>query len=76
VYALEVSEDEDENPSFFLKLSAGSTDNIKPELVLASLYEKLGIPFNEQTIQIHRLEVYARDEAGELVPLIDLGDKI
>jgi radical SAM-linked protein len=76
VYALEVSADEDQNPSFFLKLSAGSTDNIKPELVLASLYEKLGIPFEEQAIQIHRLEVYARDEAGELVPLIDLGDKI
>jgi radical SAM-linked protein len=76
VYALEVSADENGSPSFFLKLSAGSTDNIKPELVLASLYEKLGIPFEEQAIQIHRLEVYARDEAGELVPLIDLGDKI
>jgi radical SAM-linked protein len=76
VYVLEVSADEDEHPSFFLKLSAGSTDNIKPELVLASLYEKLGIPFEEQAIQIHRLEVYARDEQEALVPLLDLGDKI
>jgi hypothetical protein len=44
--------------------------------VFASLYEKLGIPFEERAIQIHRLEVYARDDAGELVPLIALGEEI
>jgi radical SAM-linked protein len=76
VYALEVHEDENGNPSFFMQVSTGSIDNIKPELVLASLYEKLGVPFEERAIQIHRLEVYARDENGMFVSLLDLGEEI
>jgi radical SAM-linked protein len=76
VYTLEVNEDENGNPFFFMQVSTGSIDNIKPELVLASLYEKLGIPFEERAIQIHRLEVYARDENGMFVSLLDLGEEI
>jgi radical SAM-linked protein len=76
VYAFEVTEAEDGSPSFFLQVSTGSIDNIKPELVLASLYEKLGVPFEERVIQIHRLEVYTRNEAGKLVPLLELGEEI
>jgi radical SAM-linked protein len=76
VYAFEVTEAEDGSPSFFLQVSTGSIDNIKPELVLASLYEKLGVPFEERAIQIHRLEVYTRDEDGKLISLLELGDEI
>lgn len=69
-------EEQGEKPVFFLRVSTGSTDNIKPELVLSSIYERLGLSYDENAIQIHRLEVYARDEAGQLVPLDALGTEI
>lgn len=74
VYAFEV-EGDDENPSFFLQVSTGSTDNIKPELVLSSVYEKCGLSYDENAIQIHRLEVYAREEE-KLVALDAMGEEI
>lgn len=75
VYAFEVKEDE-LGPVFFLKVSTGSIDNIKPELVLASLYEKCGLKLDENAIQIHRLEVYAKNEQEEFISLLDMGEKI
>lgn len=76
VYAFEVREEEGK-PAFFLSVSTGSTDNIKPELVLSSLYEKLGLAYEEAAIHIHRIEVYARDvEDGTLVSLLELGQEI
>ena len=75
VYDFKVKEDES-GPVFFLKVSTGSIDNIKPELVLASLYEKCGLTYDENAIQIHRLEVYARDEQEEFIPLLDMGEKL
>ena len=75
VYEFKVKEDES-GPVFFLKVSTGSIDNIKPELVLASLYEKCGLTYDENAIQIHRLEVYSRDEQEEFIPLLDMGEKL
>lgn len=76
VHAIDVTEDENGNPSFFLQVSTGSIDNLKPELVLASLYEKTGLSFDERAIQIHRSEVYARDEENQLISLLDMGEEI
>lgn len=75
VYAFEVKEDE-LGPVFFLKVSTGSIDNIKPELVLASLYEKCGLKLDENAIQIHRLEVYAKNEQEKFVSLLDMGEEL
>ncbi len=65
--------DLEERCGFFLRLCSGSTDNIKPELVLQDFYkffEKEYDPFN---LQIHRLEVY--EQVGEeLLPLSAAGD--
>ena len=72
VYEFKVKEDES-GPVFFLKVSTGSIDNIKPELVLASLYEKCGLTYDENAIPIHRLEVYARGEQEEFIPLLNMG---
>lgn len=76
VYEFKVIE-EKENLSFFFKLSSGSTDNIKPELVLASLYEKCGQNFENMAYAIHRVEVYAKKEdSEELIPLLAMGEEI
>lgn len=62
----------------FLKLANGSTDNLKPELVMASFCKAYGIPYQESAIQFHRMETYCDfrlraaenggGEGGETVP--------
>lgn len=69
-------EEYDGMPRFYLQVSTGSVDNIKPELVLASVYERCGLIYDENAIQIHRLEVYCRDDKGELLPLEAMGEDI
>lgn len=67
------------NHSIFLSLCTGSTDNIKPELVMEAFYASLGKAMPEFAFQVTRLEVYADIGAeGErkLVPLDGLGQSI
>lgn len=44
--------------SIFMKVKAASGDNIKPELVLGSLYEFMGFEFDELDFVVTRLELY------------------
>ncbi len=60
---------------FFLQLSTGSTDNIKPELVLQDFYQYFGKTYEPFNMQIHRVETYERTEEG-LRPLYQAGDNI
>lgn len=46
----------------FLKVCTGSSDNLKPELVLESFCKFYGMEYNPLQFQIHRLEVYAKSE--------------
>ena len=67
----------DEKPAFYINVSTGSVDNIKPELLLSSVYEKLGLEYNDAAIAIHRKDVYAMNEkTGKQVSLLDLGKVI
>ena len=76
VYAFDVIE-VDDKPAFYINVSTGSVDNIKPELLLSSVYEKLGLEYNEAAIAIHRKDVYAIDDkTGNRVSLLDLGSVI
>ena len=60
---------------FFLKVSTGSTENVKPELVLDALFERLGICATP-AVSVHRREIYARTEDGRFLPLLDMGEEI
>lgn len=65
--------------TIFLSLCTGSTDNIKPELVMEAFYNSLGQVMPEFAFQITRLEVYAdtgSDGERKLVPLDGLGQDI
>jgi radical SAM-linked protein len=75
VYRFEAQEGEN-GAEFFLQVSTGSVDNIKPELVLSSLFDRCGVIYDENAIQIHRLEVYGRDSESELKPLYAYGEEI
>ena len=63
----------------FLKLAAGSSENLKPELVMDAFasYTKTELP--EFALLIHRQELYAdvgTDKKQCLVPLESLGEVI
>lgn len=54
----------------FLRVSCGSEKNLKPELVLEGFYHFLGIEWKPYAYQIHRIEVYTKQENDSLIPLI------
>ena len=63
----------------FLQVSTGSSNNLKPELILEAYYQAKGMNYPELAFQIQREEVYANtgDETSlNLVPLGDLGEDI
>ena len=66
---------ENDQPVFYLKVCTGSTDNLKPELVLSAFYEFMGETLNPFAIQIHRIDVYGEVE-GRLVSLGEIGEEI
>ena len=83
VYELRLVSD-DEGPGLFMKISTGSTANIKPDMVLDAYYGFLGEERPQFAWAACREEVYAdlateeARAAGEhrFVPLSDLGAEI
>lgn len=65
-----------DTPVFYIKLSTGSTDNLKPEFVLQTLFEKMGFEFVPEAIRIHRQDVYALGEDGCFCSLSSMGEEI
>ena len=62
-------------PVYDLLLSSGSTDNIKPELVIKAFHEFIGLPeFDELSLDIHRTDMYT-GEPDNFVSLGDIGDE-
>lgn len=77
----EAAADLGSSPGFFLQVCTGSTDNVKPELVLSAFadycreHSLKSFEFQPAQMQIHRLEVYAAVD-GSFVPLGELGRDI
>ncbi len=55
---------EDNDPMFYLYLTTGSTDNLKPELVMEALHQRLGVDFDASNLGIHRLDMFEASENG------------
>ena len=55
----------------YLYLATGSEQNLKPDLVMETFLKYIGQ--EDAPLFYNRLDVYARDEAGKLVPLEALG---
>ncbi len=74
IYKLSVNEQ-----TIFMKVSAGSTDNLKPELLMEAYYQWRDFTYPEFAFQIQREEVYGNtgDENHKiLVPLGLIGESI
>ena len=63
-------------PAFYLKVSTGSSDNIKPELVLEHFYQYLGLELHKFTFQVHRHDVYTGNPTDGFCSLNDMGEVI
>jgi radical SAM-linked protein len=66
-----------ENERIFMKVSSGSADNLKPELVMEAYYQFLGLALPEFAFHIQREEVYGNtgdEENRNLVPLGLIGE--
>ena len=62
--------------AMYMRVSAGSAANLKPELVMETYTSFLGLSSKEFRFVLHRLDNYARAEDGALVPLNALGKVI
>lgn len=67
IYALQVKDGR-----IFMNLSAGSTDNIKPELVMEAFCREINFELPEFALLINREEIYAKNH----IPLEELGEDI
>ena len=63
-------------PAFYVKVSTGSSDNIKPELVLEHFYQYLGAELQKFTFQTHRHDVYTGSVAEGFCSLNEMGEVI
>ncbi len=70
-----VAEEYDNGVKIYLRLSSGSVNNLKPELVTEAFCEYAGIPFNEYAFQMHRFELYTQTEDGRYIPLSEVGNE-
>ena len=61
-----------EGERLFLTISTGSSENIKPELVLDAYYQHLGQERPQFAIQVQREEVYAKAPEGASRPFLTL----
>ncbi|MDD6037526.1 MAG: TIGR03936 family radical SAM-associated protein [bacterium] len=75
IYAFEVHEEEG-IPAFYLKISTGSTDNLKPELVMEHFYRFLGKELSDFTFRTLRHDVYTGNAAEGFYSLNDCGTVI
>ncbi len=58
------------NIKVYMQLDTGSVSNLKPELVMEAFCNENGISYNSYAWQVHRMEIYTRDETtGNLISL-------
>lgn len=70
-------DEKDGKPAFYLHVCTGSSDNLKPELVVEALYKHLGLEYRPEAVQIHRIDVYAALEDNKgFISLGDMGEII
>lgn len=70
VYDLQIMDE-----GLYMQVDASSAGNIKPELVVKTLFSFNNCELKENALMITRLETYGRNDLGELIPLIEFGDK-
>ncbi len=68
IYDLSVKDDQ-----ICMCVDASSGGNIKPGLVIEAMYKTAGFDLPEGVLKVRRTEIYGRDAADNLKPLIEFG---
>ena len=55
----------------YMQLDTGSASNLKPELVMEAFCNENGILYNPFAWQVHRLEIYSRDDTSKRLISLD-----
>lgn len=81
IYAFSANENEKtgQTDSIFMKLAAGSANNLKPEFILEAFYQFSGLDFKPIQLQVTRKEVYTdlgTETKHKFVSLEELGEEI
>ena len=69
----EMRPDEADPETVFLRVSAGSVDNVRPEVVMEAFWRFAGCEPAPFDFAVRRLELYARAEDGSFITLADMG---
>lgn len=75
IYAFNITESGDQALCFSLTVSAGSTENVRPEMVLIHFLRTLGVEVLQNAFFIHRVDLFTETEAG-FVSLGEVGYEI
>lgn len=75
IFETKLLDNDIDNPLIFMKLATGSTDNLKPELVMQAFYTYIGLKPGQFDFEIKRLELYGKYQ-DKLIPLKDFGTLI
>ena len=62
--------------TIYLRLCCSVGDNLKPEQLFGEMFRSYGHELPPFALQVHRLDLLTRDEAGEFVSLGELGERI
>lgn len=66
----EIAEIYDNGICCYLRLAAGSVNNLKPELILEGFCKYIGVELSEFAFQMHRIDVYAISQDEQLTSLL------
>jgi len=82
IYETSVADRYENGNAVMMKLSNGSVNNLKPELVMEAFCNHLNVEFNPYAWQLHRLEVYenlkpvGENEPVDLTTLVPLDSEV
>ena len=62
--------------TIYLRLCCSVGDNLKPEQLFGEMFRSYGHELPRFALQVHRLDLLTRDEAGKFVSLGELGERI
>lgn len=65
-----------DKPCIYIKLAAGSVNNIKPDLVVDAFLKSKNIDVSPFSFEYTRLDVFGKNEDDVLIPLGDFGQDI
>lgn len=73
IHRMEVSDN-----AIYMRVTTGSNNNLKPDLVMESLFQFLHLPYDSLAFRVHRLDtlLWLEEDGGHFAPLSAAGHKI